>query len=403
MRELLQLIVEGHFGPTEGVAWWMDANKILFWIEEALELGHEHRVRVDLGLARKQVDIVVVIREVLNRGITKVSKGYVHSGEYKITDQAGEEALHARLQHINPNAFGIDADHPPVPMKGAASPSGGMRRPVSTSSHRLGGRDIPIIGAASALDKYRRGAGKRRRRKKTRRKGTSSPMPEEAAAPLTPQDMSPPLRKKRPTPPLREPRSMQPRSMLDTLSSRINQAENYDPAAGPEASLTSPRRDVRKTPPPQTPPREIKQTPPREIKQTPPPQNVQEILPSRGNQADTTHWAARPEEPRPKPESSQVKATIQQGDPLLVLLPLDDPAKLRSCLSIQKRRLWITVAQEDQLSAGKSLQIILQLPDGTVLQLSGRASKSSGQKTMLAVDHLFEPDLQTLEHLLEDL
>jgi len=194
MRELLQLNVEGHFGPTEGVAWWMDANKILFWIEEALELGGEHRIRVDLGLARKQVDIVVVIREVLNRGITRVSRGYVHSGEYKITDQAGEETLHARLQHINPNAFGIDADHPPVPMKGAASSSGvgGMRRPVSTSSHRLGGRDIPIIGAASALDKYRRGAGKRRRRKKTRHKGTSSPMPEETAAPLTPQDMPPP-------------------------------------------------------------------------------------------------------------------------------------------------------------------------------------------------------------------
>jgi len=183
--------------------------------------------------------------------------------------------------------------------------------------------------------------------------------------------------------------------MLDTLSSRINQAENYDPAAGPEASLTSPRREVRKPPPPQTPPREIKKTPP--------PQSAQETLPSRGNQADTTHRAVRPEEPRPKPDSSQVKATIQQGDPLLVLLPLNDPTTLRSCLSIQKRRLWITVAQEDQLSAGKSLQIILQLPDGTVLQLSGRASKSSDHKTMLAVDHLFETDLQTLEHLLEDL
>jgi len=79
-----------------------------------------------------------------------------------------------------------------------------------------------------------------------------------------------------------------------------------------------------------------------------------------------------------------------------MLVTLTSVSMLRACLTLRSRRLEITLLPSAQLTAGIQLSVLLQLPDSTMLELSGRIAEANAERLVVRVDHLWDAPLRTL-------
>jgi hypothetical protein len=423
------MTVEGNFGLTEGVAWWMNAANILFWCAEELNQGNYYAVRVDVGGRERGVDCSVYVDEQLPRSVSRAGTGYVHSGTYTMVNPAEKGRLLACLQRSNPDMERVGITAPPPHVTGGKTAAKG----------KLSSQEWPAVSSASPPGRSPARTGPRRRLFESA----------QVIQPQAPDDDESSLPTTEELPALSPPKDRTIDRAADTL--RLRDAKN------PASSPTRPagrrrRRDMRESLPvaPATtgdtlsdavPLHEApteKLEPPAEEQRAPPgaSQSIEQV-PTASQSIEQPAAAAaaaadRDQPPLLKPELRStfvgrsrtstrrvrvtrktdqmnpwlacsegspppvVTAQIQTGDPPMLLVPCDDQQTLESSVKVRKSRLWIAITPLRDLEPGTRVQIFLRLPDATFIQFDGRVSDQDPIRTVLAADFLDDAKLGSL-------
>lgn len=108
LRRTLDAVVQGDMGLAEAVVWWMDETTLHLWSPERAKAGSLHRVRVDLGVMGRQIDVQFAVAGSYDRRQAQLTQGYLLTGEYSLTDPRDRPRLLKALRHVNP-AVGRDS------------------------------------------------------------------------------------------------------------------------------------------------------------------------------------------------------------------------------------------------------------------------------------------------------
>ena len=363
MRKLLHVIIEGHFGPTDGVVWWMDQQRALLWCREELESGRKTRARFDLGPSRNQVDCSLIVIKLLDKSVSRVSMGYVHTCTYSILSKADEAPFMAHLRRANPDIYPAGSHPGSKALEHLFQGVGSPDKDASTSRTNWSKWNF---FDSSGEDSQSREGKDQDQTKSSKRSQKPKPAPQKKA----------PQRKRAKT------RAGRPAMLRKADKSGSIELLKKAVSSAARRSKKSTRRRSKVSAPPRDRSAAARV-------ETRPLYSVGPIAPK-----NPTGHPSRPSTKAPPPPA--VAGIIGPGDPLSMLVTLTSVSMLRACLKLRSRRLEITLLPSAQLTAGVQLSVLLQLPDSTMLELSGRIAEANAEHLVVRVDHLWDAPLRTL-------
>ncbi len=135
MREILRLVLDGPYGPAEGVAWWFDALRVVLWCNVDLPLSSSIRTSIDLGGGiRRPVDCDVNLSDRFPGQLAELPSGALHYGVYTLLESADKIALEMRLRHANPDGYCLPCDTHPPPLIQLCARAGRSLPPLLTGT-----------------------------------------------------------------------------------------------------------------------------------------------------------------------------------------------------------------------------------------------------------------------------
>ena len=103
------------------------------------------------------------------------------------------------------------------------------------------------------------------------------------------------------------------------------------------------------------------------------------------------------------PAPIKLSAQVAPGSPPTVFVPAMDASLAKAGIVAHGSRVQLTVASAEGLDPGATIQIVLQLPDNTYHQFSGRVDKTGRGQTVLVSDELPLPLLSPIRRSLNAL
>ena len=418
MKQELDLTVEGYFGLTSGIVWWMDRDTVVFWCDEQLSQGSRNGVRVDLGTAGGMIDCVVEVTGRISRSQAGVTDGYVHRANYWLKLPNERERLHNRLARINPRAFGKSTNQFPavggdtgpksfpthsgpsqvrhlgVVRQGAKRANTGGIQPMSNTAGGVQGRAWRRGGMCKEAPKADRPA----RGKASRSAQQTGPMPRRTSR--AQMLVSAARLKKRADPSAAGPRPSVFHAPPSAERRAATVAAPGRPNGGPVSSKGGASTGADPPDNGSSPPRSALRYHGSSVLMR---QRARQELRARSSR---TPAPVTPAVDRPRvavkirtpadPGVALLRATIKLGPRPSVLLQCDDRRQMQKAVRVDGHRAVLRLAPLFDCAEGTELDVFFKLPDNTFTQFNATVTAATPGRTIITAPYLDDGVVEAL-------
>jgi|GEM_PF-1905292 len=362
MRRPLNVTATGDLGLEHGKVVWMDEDEVHVLLRTRMPRGAVRRVRLDLGHVGRQVDLEIKVVQVQSGKGTLFKGGHVHQCGFRLFDAADASALDQCLSTLNPAA-------------GSVSPS-----TWSTLSTR---HDPPAHSSpspsqtASAAPRSGRARVVRAIQRSTRKRREMPPPRNRRAAPQS-----------RPTPERKRTRKRKRRRPAESQAGS-GTPSSASPSSAPPSSVVS---NV-EAPPPE-PSILSEDTVTDDGLLVVPPALVAELAPERRTRIPIER---APRTRQGVTEDLLVTPLWSPGPPPSLFAVFENALALACAFDEHETGARFVLAAVGPVEVGDVIELVLQLPDGSMAQLIAMIQRRGDERIWIDVQFM-PPETLALLH-----